>query len=243
MKSFLKFMRKIFMIIGAIVLSPIAYWAVAYVLLLIIGFHPDAIGIDLASKLAASGKSVRECKQIIHPISHFLAPSSREQRSNCIHRYAKLTKDPTACDLLMPSSYGMSCLGVAESHQLPCNTGVKEYSVFWRDGEKENLEHVRECLTSSNKRTELGNQCCSIAQVAFIKGQDDCSPLKDSPLVYDRCWYALAWKLKDESYCSRISNENARAACTVQTKAIREEPSFCPGCVAPVSLEEAKKLP
>lgn len=195
---------------------------------------------DLAEYLAEHHRSASECLDLIW---FDISTTEAEQRALCIHEYAELTKDPFACELLMPSSYGLSCVGGAENHQLPCNTEVKEYSVFWRDGEKENLEHVRECLTSGNKRTELGNQCCSVAQVAFIKGQDDCSPLKNSPLVYDRCWFALAWKLKDESYCSRISNENARAACTVQTKALRENPSICPGCVAPVSLEEAKKFP
>lgn len=236
MNSLLKFMRKIFLIIGAIILAPIAYWAVAYVLLLIIGFHPDAIGIDLASEIVASGKSVRECKQIIHPIPHLLAPSTREQRADCIHHYAELQKDPSACELLMPSSYGLSCVGGALNFKRPCALG-NDRSVSGNGIEAT----LQECVNGPKNIQE--NSCCSAAKARFIISFNDCTEISDSQEIQDECYYNLAFKNHDPSICPLIRHNNLRTACEVQAKALREDPSICTGCVAPISLEEVQKLP
>jgi hypothetical protein len=220
----------------------VGYALGAYVILSLIGYHPDAIGWQLAEELARTQGDPRECLQIIHPLPHFLSPSGDEQRANCIHEYAKLTKNPSACELLMPSRYGLSCVGGAENSQLPCNTDVKPYSVYWRDGEVEQTVNVRECIKQDANRSELGNLCCQVAQVAFMKDQNDCASVKNNTAVHDRCLYALAWKLRDPTYCSYISNENAHKACEVQTKALAKDPSICTGCTPPVeSAEELRE--
>lgn len=209
-----------------------------------LGYFPGAPGWKVA-EIAAQKHDVELCNRIIDlPWGIFsMGPTSDESSMLCIHEYAKLTKDPSACELLMPSSYGLSCVGAAENSQMPCNTNVKPYSVYWRDGEKENLVDVRECATSKVQRTELGTQCCQVARIAYMKDENDCSPLQKNPIVYDRCLYSLAWKLKEPSYCSGIGNRNAKAACTVQSKAIKDDPNFCPGCVTPLeSIDDVRAL-
>lgn len=207
----------------------------------LMGYYVDTSGAIVGKRIAEKGGSVQECHHILVMPWNVLSPPTADQRRTCIHTYAGLKKDPSACELLMPSSYGMSCIGVAENSQMPCNTNVKPYSVYWRDDEKENTVHVRECITEKVGRTELGEQCCEVARVAYLMNENDCSSLKKNSIVHDRCLYSLAWKLKEPSYCNEIENENARAACNVQTKAVRDDPSFCPGCVTPLeSIDQLK---
>ena len=201
-----------------------------------LGYYVDNTGGEIG-RLAAGKKDVSLCKKII-VYSHFFGPSTVSRRRECVYTYASLTKDPSACELLMPSSYGLSCVGAAENHQLPCNTDVKPYSVYWRDGDAEYTVHIRECAKQNTNRTELGYQCCQVAHVAFLKNENDCSSLRATSVVHDRCLYALAWKLKDPNYCIGISNNNAQEACAVQANALRQDPSICSGCTPPVDRIE-----
>jgi len=224
------------------IILPIAYVIIATIILTTIGFHPDAVGWQLAKELARNGRDPHECLQIYHILPHPFSPSGGEQRANCIYEYAKLTKDPSACELLMPSSYGLSCVGAAEE-SLPCDVESIPYSVYWRDGEIEKTEHLRTCMNSDTGRSTLGNACCEVAKVAFLKDQNDCSPLKANQPIYDHCLYSLAWKLHDPSYCSDISTDNPRSACEVLTQALQKDPSICSGCTPPLeSIEDVKNL-
>lgn len=195
---------------------------------------------DLAEYLTTHDRPVSECLDLLW--LEIMAPSQAETRAHCIHEYAKLTKDPSACELLMPSSYGLSCVGGAEE-SLPCDVESIPYSVYWRDGDIEHTEHLRSCMTSDTSRSTLGNACCEVAKVAFLKDHNDCTPLKSNQLVYDHCLYSLAWKLHDPSYCSGISKGNPRTACQVLTKALQKDPSICKGCTPAVeSVEDLKNL-
>lgn len=133
----------------------------------------------------------------------------------------------------MPSEYGLSCVGASEVH-LPCDVTSVKYSVYWRDGDAEHTEYVKDCVRPKKSRSALGNQCCQVAQVAFLRDKNDCSLLKNNIPIYDHCLYALAWKTKDPSHCQNITNGNARAACDVQTRALQKDPSICSGCTPPV---------
>ena len=198
--------------------------------LLIVGYDVSSPGWKVGEK-AFEARNVKLCKRIIN-LSIF-GPSTAMKRAQCIRTYAELAKDPSACELLMPSSYGLSCVGVAEV-SLPCDVTSVPYSVYWRDGSVEHTEGLRSCLQLKNNRSELGNQCCKVAKVAMLINENDCTSLKNNTPIYDHCLYALAWKQKNPSYCNEITNENAKAACEVQTKALQKNPSICSGCQAPI---------
>lgn len=192
---------------------------------------------DLAQYLADHNRPASECMDLLY--AQILAPTQAEQRARCVYEYAKLTKEPSACELLMPSSYGLSCVGAAENFELPC--GTEAYSVYWNDGEKPRITTLKECNTEDPTRTELGNQCCHIAKVRYLLSENDCSSLKGHVGLYDRCLYDVAWKTRNPEYCYEISNENAHAACDVQTRALQKDPSICEGCTKPLeNLEELK---
>lgn len=229
---------KILKIVAALIASLLVYIFVFPLFLYLLGYYPNGVGWDVAQKIMEKKGEVTDCRKIIHLIAQPFSPTEGEQRSNCIHEYAKLTKDPSACELLMPSSYGISCVGGAEE-SLPCDVESIPYSVYWRDGDIEHTEHLRSCMTSDTSRSTLGNACCEVAKVAFLKDHNDCTPLKSNQPAYDHCLYSLAWKLHDPSYCSDISKDNPRTACEVLTKALQKDPSICRGCRQAVgSVEE-----
>ena len=191
---------------------------------MVLGFHPDAIGIELASDLVARGKSVKECVQIVHPIPHFLSPSTGEQRANCIHKYAALKHDPSACELLMPSSYGLSCVGAAMTARDSCS--MRNGQVTWNGG---NTTYAS-CRFHDPQRSLEGNQCCLIARVAFVKSENDCSALLDFPSMHDECLQSLAFKNHAPEICEGIANDNRKIACFVNARAIQKNPNICDGC-------------
>ena len=190
---------------------------------------------DVAEWAAATGRGPEECLRII-PIDIFPRPTAEQIRSSCVRRYAEITHDPSACELLMPSTYGLSCVGAAENHHLPC--GTSNLTVHWQEQDIWHQAHLTVCAQNSKTRSEVGNQCCQAALVRYLKGKDDCGFAVANGPIHDRCLYNLAWKKNDESYCADIQNENAKAACIVQSKALRQNPSICPGCIPPVESVE-----
>jgi hypothetical protein len=179
------------------------------------GLYIDRAGWEVA-QIAAERRNVHLCKGIFTTPWNIFNTTS-VMRADCIHDYARLTKDPSACELLMPSSYGLSCVGGAENHQLPCNTDVKENSVFWTENDVEHLLSVDQCALADATRSTLGDQCCKVAKTAFLQEENSCSDLADNPKIHDRCLYSLALKLNNPESCQDIQNENARAACLVRT--------------------------
>lgn len=79
-------------------------------LLQLAGFYVNQPGWKVA-EIAAKKHNVKICKKIwIMPWRAAFSPSSFDQMETCIHEYAKLAKDPAACELLMPSNYGLGCI-------------------------------------------------------------------------------------------------------------------------------------
>lgn len=224
--------KRICMLLAGIVLI---FLLIPFVLMLL-GYRINGSATDIA-KEAAKKNNVQVCSKIFNYGILPLGPTSGESRRTCIHTYASLTKDPSACELLMPSSYGLSCVGASEIH-LPCDVTSVPYSVYWRDGAREQTEHIKSCLLPNPQRSELGNQCCTVAKVAFLKKENDCSGVKDNTPIYDHCLYSLAWKQRDPTYCLGIENENARSACEVQTKAMQNNPTICRDCQTPIEKIE-----
>ena len=105
-RIFLKWARNFFLIVLALLIAPFIAWPV----LNSFGYHVNATGWQVA-KIAAKKHDVRICESIIFVLPETLGPSLAEQRALCIYEYAQLTKDPAACELLLPREYGLSCIG------------------------------------------------------------------------------------------------------------------------------------
>jgi hypothetical protein len=155
-----------------------------------------------------------------------------------VYEYAKLTKDPSACELLMPSSYGLSCVGAAsEAPICGINTG---FEVQWHEGDQIKRSSLKDCQ-KNNARSERGNKCCIIAAVSGIRNFNDCSSLAMDAPLFDNCLNELAFKNHDPSACVQIKNDNIRSGCIVSAKALQKDPSICTGCTP--AVESIDQLP
>src|SRR5688572_5716417 len=97
-------------------LGMMGYIILAPIVLRIIGYYHNGIGWEVAKLIIERRGQAGDCKKIIHITPQLFAPSEGEQRASCVYEYAKLSKDPTACELLMPSRYGLDCVGVAQKN-------------------------------------------------------------------------------------------------------------------------------
>jgi len=208
-----------------LLLSPLVLWTLGYK----INAHSDEL-----AEIAAKNKNVMICTKIIN--IGLLGPSSGESRMHCIKRYAELTKDPSACELLMPSSYGLSCTGAAKDFKRPCALG-NDRSVSGNGMDAT----LAECVQGTAE--EQMASCCTIAKARFITSFNDCSGLDENQDIKDQCYYSLAFKNHDPESCASIQHENLKKACIVDASALKKNPSICSGCTPPVTLEQVMNFP
>ncbi len=144
-------------------------------------------------------------------------PPIEESRFACVREYAKLTKNPSACELLMPSDYGWDCLGAAEepnSRQCWFDFGSSPTQV----GSGDTYVTFPECAHSPKKME--GNRCCELADILYIKKQESCKPLQDHQILYDQCQELLARRELAIDMCSSIYSPHVRSSCEVSVRAL-----------------------
>lgn len=187
------------------------------------GYHVMSTGWELGRILAQDGSPANECLKFRSPTFDIMTPSRGEHVGMCVREYAELTKDPSACELLMPSSYGLSCVGGARKN-LPCLFDDQK-NVVWNDG-KYNEIPFGEC--SKTKLSKEGAACCLAAAAKFdpdfIKG---CEAFRSSnPLLADQCQYEVAQKEIDPVLCGTIADENIRSACNLVVTTLLKNPEL-----------------
>lgn len=199
------------------------------------GYRVNRSSSEVAREAAESGDPAL-CDSLLTYLE-FLGVSTSERRAMCVREYAAAEKDPAACEPLMPSPYGLGCVGGALDAEFLCSTDA--YRVSWMDGVTGSEMGLRDCVEGASGRSELGDACCTVARVLYLRDENDCSPLRADPRLHDQCLYGLAWKQRDEKYCDPIANDNARAACRVRAKGVRLAPTICRDCTKPVdSVDE-----
>jgi len=205
-----------------------------------LGYYVDNTGGEIG-RLAAEKGDVSLCQKIV-VYSHFFGPPTMSRRGECVYTYAELTKDPSACELLMPSSYGLSCVGGAIETKKTCN--FTDDSISWWEDEKNDIvgkASLHSCQADDASRSKKRNECCLIARVARVKSENDCSSLSTATGLHDECLAALAFKNRDINTCTEIQDQNLQTACSVRAKAMQQDPSICSGCKQPVEkLEDLK---
>ncbi len=210
------------------------------IVMMLLGYKVNTLSDELARKLVDGQKSPQACMKIIN--YGLLGPSSGESRAHCVKRYAEYAKDPSACELLMPSSYGLSCVGGAIEARRTCN--VMTDTVSWWEDEKNDVVGrvtLASCQADDASGTEKRNQCCLIARVTRVRSENDCSSLSSDKALHDECLAAQAFKNRDVSTCQEIQDINLRSACAVRANAMKEDPSICSGCIQPIeNLEDLR---
>jgi len=185
----------------------VTYIFIYPIILYFLGYYPWGVGWDVAKTIVEKDGNVYDCKKIIHPIAEPMSPTAGEQRSSCIHEYAKLTKDPSACELLMPSNYGWDCVGVAEDFD-PCIMLADSNKTVKGQGIETTYE---EC--SSDDSDAQTHVCCKMARILY-ENETDCTTFPEGSLK-DQCHHIRGVKEIDANQCNQIENERNRTGCNV----------------------------
>ncbi len=189
---------------------------------------------ELAEYLVQNHHPASECFNLVW---YEIGMQQGEAQAECVYRYAEKSKDPSACKLLMPSSYGLDCVGGAKDFHLPCET--EKYTVYWDEAGLPKQTSLKVCTSpTATGMSTMEQQCCVVAKARYLLNENDCAPVKNDKSVYDQCLYGLAWKKKDPAFCKDIQNKNVKSACMVETAALKKDPSICEGCTKPVGKIE-----
>ncbi|ALM09493.1 MAG TPA: hypothetical protein DEB30_05495 [Candidatus Peribacter riflensis] len=209
-------MRKLLLVLGIVAALPV----IGIVLLIgrglvlqMIGYPVDISPSELAQAIASEKGDPTRCRKLQQTMPT-MGPSLAEKRRLCIYIYAKLTHDPSACELLMPSSYGWSCLGAATDKQ-PCLFDFKEPPEVRGNGI---IAPLAQCVHGD--AATQNNTCCAVARIAFYDEKKDCSSLVATRDFIDQCYHEVAKKKINMEACSKIENANIRSACLVGVRAL-----------------------
>lgn len=149
-----------------------------------------------------------------------MSPSEAEQQALCVYEYAKLTKDPSACELLLPSSYGWDCLRAAQATADACSFDYGK-NVAWRLGDDvydpwKNAT-IEECKNDKNLSAQ-GQKCCYIFQLEKDPEDDACSRFAGEEKFMNTCLAELATRKKNPTLCKEITDDNKRVICELRAK-------------------------
>ena len=169
---------------------------------------------DVAEKLVAKGRSVDDCLKIKTFFPTY--PPRSQIISSCIHEYASLTKDPTACELLLPSDYGWSCLGAARE---------PNSRICWFDFGRNATQVGEYVMPECGGREDVKDRCCSMARSLFVEQSTSCDQFSDMDILHDQCLQELAQRERDINVCSEIVSDHVRVTCEIQVRAIIERDS------------------
>lgn len=207
-----QFSHRFFLTVFAICMIPVLF-VILSVWLQVVGVYISEPGWKVA-EIAAEKQKPEHCGRIFVMPWNIFSPPTVEQRELCRYTYAKLTKDPTACEPLMPSDYGWSCLGVAREKE-PCFFNFADTPEVRGNGI---IVPMSDCKQGSEE--VQANMCCVMARTVFLDETYDCS-LFDNPAFRDQCLHRVARKLRRTDQCALIGNTNIRSACEVAVKALQ----------------------
>ncbi len=149
----------------------------------------------IAQKIVSEDRNVNDCLKIKSFLPTY--PSIGSIRSFCVRKYAELAQDPSACALLMPSEYGMDCIGN-----------------IWG-----------KIIDNSNCHWYKNNEVRCFTGKELVPHIYDCSE-KNIANFPDECSHRLAFKKKDTNLCLDIQNSILRAICEVRISTWNEYPAL-----------------
>ena len=170
----------------------------------------------LAEKLIEEGRGAEDCF-LFRTFDIGPRPTTYEMQMRCVYTYAKLTQDPTACELLLPSDYGWSCLGAVEEKLFlgdPCYYSSTKDSLYcnkdFSEGEL-TIEHPQMEDCSAYLRKDL-QEWCHFERTLRMEDIYECDVISHR-VVYDNCQYNYAFKNRDAKSCSQIKDTQRKEFC------------------------------
>ncbi|MBU0766968.1 hypothetical protein KKF55_04280 [Patescibacteria group bacterium] len=171
----------------------------------------------LAEKLITEDRDAEDCF-LFRTFDIGPRPTTYEMQMRCVYVYAKLTKNPTACELLLPSDYGWSCLGVISGKlfagRLCTRSGSLEHIKVYCNRESEgelsiDRPQIDNCLLYERKDLR---EWCYDARTELLDNTYNCQQITQDA-VRDHCEYSYALKLRDPQFCFSIKDKPRREFC------------------------------
>ena len=127
----------------------------------VLGYDVTSNATVVAESLVPRKADASDCSHIYF-FSNIMGPTVGEVRSSCIHEYAKLTQNPSACELLLPGEYGLSCINdvVAQEYKDHPDAGFFDF---------------KEC--SKVQQDPLREDWCNFVRAHRSRKTADCSPI------------------------------------------------------------------
>ena len=148
-------------------------------------------------------------------------PSTAEHRRSCFYEVAHRRKDPTVCEFLMPSEYGIACikktLPPVEGPEIGTDCEDHDGKMLCYSSYNALIAHNQDVVidySQCEKITDVNMQdWCYIGRVRTIPAEQDCSKVVLNQDHKDFCMYTLAMKIKDANLCEKIEHPIRRSAC------------------------------
>jgi hypothetical protein len=212
------------LLLGSVVLVSVTYE--------IFGYHSLSYDGEKIAHLALAKGDPTECGKIRvvwHP-----ATNTYNEVRYCVYTYAKLTQDPTACELLMPSEYGVRCIAEVWSAALIeplCQSD--DHTLFCyekKDAEGHVIGNIQEqpkpLLDNCDRLIPQAAKEWCITRKVFEGNSDSCVELLPQSQAHDECLHTLAFRKKESSLCQEIHNFTVRSACVVRIKMAKKYPEL-----------------
>jgi hypothetical protein len=175
------------------------------------------IGTDFAEEILAYGRPMEDCLNVLD-FDPFPSPSADEQSALCIFHYAEITKKPKACELLLPSEYGLACLsnvGGLLQTGIRCHIFTGGTELYCKgDGEADLVAKIPQIKNCSLYERQDAREWCHFIRT-YQYNVNECSSMTSAEAL-DVCNTGLAFREKNASLCSAVRDVKRKEYCELR---------------------------
>ncbi len=222
-------MRKPLLIILCIILAPVAAYVLYGASLWLFGYELTGSPQVLAQKLITEVRPAKDC-YLFRTLDLLMRPTTAELQMRCVRDYAEKKQDPSACELLLPTEYGMACLSTLGGKLFSGNhcTGTygrnEVYCSSYSNGGEQTIERpqIKDCLLYKRKDIQ---EWCYKERTSILTNVHDCKKIANE-IEVDDCENAYAFKQKDPSLCTAVKDEKRRLYCEIRINTWLKNPKL-----------------
>ncbi len=202
----------------------------------------------LAQHIVDNHLPPEECKKLIFLPGPFRPQPGNEPQTLCVYMVARLTLDPSVCELLMPSAYGLHCVAEViedledyDERTTWCNA-EKDMVRCYDFSDQERIPGVNFFVTSDDRHevqefsydhcerileSSPARDWCYVGRYRYRQDIKACDQVI-SIAPKDSCLSTQAQETLNDALCEEVTDAVRRSACHVLVKAFRTKPQLRP---------------
>jgi hypothetical protein len=188
--------------------------------------------VKYGQKLFAAHGSASDCMKINNVFPSY--PPQYSLQWSCVITFAALAQDPTACELLMPSDYGMQCL--ADVNAARSKEAKADPLCYEQDGMMRCFDHDTGRLISEDRYDQIEDckkydkislrDSCHLKRTMTISGANECNRIQDKLLRTIACPKIIAKKEKSEELCRQLPDPWESQECLTTLRLWQKYPEY-----------------